>query len=435
MSDKSLARRSEIEVFFDGTNISKSLNKYLLSLTYTDQEDGVDDLQIKLADRDDIWLEKWLNDAITSASLGESAEETSTPIYYKVIAKNGVYVHSRPDTIYYVYGSMVYGTVISAKSVSNGWVNFEYSGKNAYAQLKYMQQCDGTAKNNSFNSKIKGLSIQANIICRNFYSDGKDFLLNCGQFELDNVNCSGPPSTITIKGTALPYEKSIRQTQKNKSWEKYNLSGIAEEIAENADMACMFLCSANPFYQRVEQISISDIAFLKKLCQDAGVSLKVTNNIIVIFDEASYNPEQTRVITRGDGSYTKWQLNTGEANTKYTSCQVSYTDPDTGKVISAIAYSKADNNEKGQCLKIKAKVNSKSEALMLAKQKLKMHNQYEYTVSLTFPLDPSLCNGTSVTLVGWGAWDGKYIIKTSKHTASRSGSTTQITLRRVMEET
>ena len=36
-------------------------------------------------------------------------------------------------------------------------------------------------------------------------------------------------------------------------------------------------------------------------------------------------------------------------------------------------------------------------------------------------------------LDGWGAFDGKYIIKQSKHSVSSAGYTTTVTLRRVLE--
>ena len=53
MSNKDLARRTEAEVFFDGVDISVSLSKYLLSLTYTDnEEDATDDIQIRIEDRE-----------------------------------------------------------------------------------------------------------------------------------------------------------------------------------------------------------------------------------------------------------------------------------------------------------------------------------------------------------------------------------------------
>ena len=46
MSNPEQARRTSIEVFFGGVDITGSLKRYLLSLTYTDnEEDETDDLQ------------------------------------------------------------------------------------------------------------------------------------------------------------------------------------------------------------------------------------------------------------------------------------------------------------------------------------------------------------------------------------------------------
>lgn len=125
MSDINLARRTSIEVFFAGTNITKSMQQYLISLSYTDnEEDETDDLQIKLHDRDKIWLEKWLNDAIQAAAdtptpkSDDDDKESSSP--YKVTAKGGLAVRSRPSDQYYQYGSLPYGTIVDVKSISGG---------------------------------------------------------------------------------------------------------------------------------------------------------------------------------------------------------------------------------------------------------------------------------------------------------------------------
>ena len=72
MSNRNLARRTKAEVSFGGINITKSIQPYLLSISYTDnEEDDTDDLQIKIQDRDDLWLTKWLDD--TSESLSWTA--------------------------------------------------------------------------------------------------------------------------------------------------------------------------------------------------------------------------------------------------------------------------------------------------------------------------------------------------------------------------
>ena len=59
MSDYKNTRRTEVEVTFDGVDITKSIKPYLLSITYTDNEEGeADDLQIKIQDREGDWLDR-----------------------------------------------------------------------------------------------------------------------------------------------------------------------------------------------------------------------------------------------------------------------------------------------------------------------------------------------------------------------------------------
>ena len=62
MSDKTLARRTAVKLYFKGRDISKDLSKYLLSLSYTDkEEDETDDISISLDDREGKWIKDWLN--------------------------------------------------------------------------------------------------------------------------------------------------------------------------------------------------------------------------------------------------------------------------------------------------------------------------------------------------------------------------------------
>ena len=185
MSDKNLARRTRVEITFDGVDITESMLPYFLSVTYTDnQEDEADDLQIKFQDQPGIWLNSWLNQAIDAAA-------------------------------------------------------------------------------------GRGMAIQAVIVRQNWNGGGKDDLLDSGTFELDSVDCSGPPATITVKGTSLPFTSQVRQTPKTKGWEKYNLDGIANEIASTNGMVLMFLSAFNPFYDRIEQFQMSDM-LSESHEQDAG---------------------------------------------------------------------------------------------------------------------------------------------------------------------
>ena len=276
MSNPNQARRVSAQIFFQGVDITGSMRPYLLSATYTDrEEDGTDDLQLKLQDRDDVWLKKWLTDVIDAAasagSLSASAksEAASTAKSYKVTAKSGLNVRSGPSTSYGKYGALVCGAEVQVESIENGWAKVSYNGKTAYVSASYIKESDGgggdASASSSSSASGAGFKISAVFVRENWTGGGKDKVLDCGQFELDSVDASGPPNTITIKATALPYSVQIRQTEKSKAWESYTLSGIANEMASVSGMACMFLATKDPSYSRVEQRKQSDIAFLSKL--------------------------------------------------------------------------------------------------------------------------------------------------------------------------
>ncbi|MBR3965465.1 MAG: hypothetical protein IKJ91_00160 [Clostridia bacterium] len=437
MSRADLARRSDVSVFIANTNITSSIKRHLISFSYTDKEDEADDLQLKLSDRDCLWLEKWFDTVVDAASSSEKENSDQNDndeiTSYTVTAANGIKVYLRPDeTCMPLNGVLISsGDTVKVKSIAKGWANIEYGdGISGYVKSCYLAKTISTSSENG-EPVSKGLDISASIILQNEKSDGKDRILDCGQFELDNLDFDGPPATVNIKCTSLSFRKSIRQTKKNRSWEKYKLSGILAEMAERNGMAYMFLLDTDPFYDRIEQIDISDIAFIEQLAANASGSLKVSANILILYN-ANGTGASIRTIKRRDGTYLKWKLSSGEADTKYHECRVSYTDPSTGKLIEGVAKSgeKVKDGENKQVLNIKAKVKSSAEAKTLAEMKLQRANRFENKASFTFPGDPYLVSGCIVTLEKWGAFDGEYVIYEAKHSISRSGYTTQINLRK-----
>ena len=445
-SNSDLARRAEVQVIFAGTDITTDIRPYLLSVDFTDnEEDETDDLQIKLQDREGIWLQSWLNDAVQAAAqvkpaaAASSSSEQTTSVY-QVTPAIGLNVRAGPGTGYAKLGALTCGTKINVSSISNGWATIQYSGRTAYVCAQYIKYVGASGASSSGSSassseSVSGMKIQAVIVQRNWYGDGKDLLLDCGEFELDSIKAGGPPATITIKGTSLPYASAARQTIKTKSWEAYYLSGIAKEIASNAGMGCMFLAEVNPYYNRKEQYKVSDIAFLSSLCRDAGISLKVTNNVIVLFEQSNYEKKGSVItIKPGDGSYTKYSLSVGKADTEYQSCRVRYTDPATGRCFSGIAYvDDYKESDKNQQLEITAKVSSAAEAKSLAAARLRLHNKYMRSASFTLVGNVDAVAGVNVTLSGWGMFDGKYVIKKAKHSVGSNGHTTTVDLRLALE--
>ena len=353
-------------------------------------------------------------------AIGDEVIATGQPQYTSYGTKPGAKVTNYKGTITHL--NLKDGVPYPIHVSSLGWF-----------AISQVQKVDASG-NSTEPVTSTGLKIQAVIASRNWNGDGADRLLDCGQFELDSVDCSGPPAVIQIRATALPFTSQIRQTKKNRAWEAYKLSGIAKEMATKSGMACMYLASSDPDYARVEQYQASDISFLSRLCHDAGLSLKVANNILILFDQAEYEAASTVLtIKKGDGSYTKYNVKTGEAKVHYASCRVRWTTS-SGKLIEGIAkvedYDADDDSN--QQLEIKAKVSSIAQAKALAAKYLRLHNKYQKTASFTMPGNPLLCSGLTVQMEGWGAWDGKYIISEAKHSLSNS-YTTQIELRRVLE--
>lgn len=438
MSNVNLARRTAVEVAFDGVDISESIQPYLLSLTYTDnEEDEADDLQIKLQDRDGLWLCKWLNDMVQAAAstTGAVSSDAAPVTAYRVTAQSGLNVRTGPGTGYSKLGALAFGATVSVESIQDGWAVIQYSGRTAYVCADYIQPSGGgTNADTQPSLSVSSLKIRAGILRENWNGDGSDKVLDCGQFELDSIDASGPPATVTIKATALPFSSQIRQTKRSQAWESYTLSGIAREMAARNGMAFLYESADDPYFDRVEQVRESDISFLSALCHNAGVSLKATSNILVLFDQAAYEAKApVKTIRRRDGSYTKYKLAVGKADTQYASCRVSYSG--SGKCIEAIAYVedyKADS-DKNQQLEITARVGTIAEAKALAEKQLRLHNKYARTATFTMTGAPDLLAGITVQLTDWGSWDGKYIVKQANHTVGSSGYTTTVTLRRVLE--
>jgi len=441
VSDRDISRRTRVEISFDGTDITSSMLPYLTALTYTDnQEDDADDLQISLQDTDGVWMEKWLPE-IVDAAAANSAAATGSDTKIPETVRTG----SRGDTVKQmqsllvaagfplpvfgvdgIFGSETRGAVIAFQQ-ANGLLVDGICGPQTWAALL------GTAQEAAIATGA-GLAISAVFVRQNWNGDGKDDILETGEFTLDKVDCSGPPSVVKISATSLPFTSRIRQTKKTKGWEAYNLSGIANEMAAANGMTCMYLSAKDPFYHRVEQYMTSDIEFLMQLCHDAGCSLKATNKSIVIFDQADYESKAAvRTITKGDGSYTKYKLTMSTADVQYASCRVFYNDPATGVCISATATDESADSTESQQLELCCRVSSIGEAQALAEKNLRLHNKYARKAQITFPGDPYLVAGLCIQLAGWGGWNGKYIIEQAKHSVGTSGYQTVVTARRVLE--
>lgn len=360
------ARRAYWKIKVKGVDITSLVKKDLISLEIKDnEEDEADDFQLKLADRDGVWLQKWLNETVQKGAKTKGLQ-------------------------------------------FNVWIGI----KDSNGQVKKQKS---------------------------------------GNFLLDSMKHSGPPSVTTIKCLSLDFAGGIRTEARDKSWENYSIKGIAKDIAKKGKLKVLFLAKKNPKKERWEQSEETDIAFLVRICRSHGLAVKITDRKLVIFQRGQYDSQDAIAsFVYGKGKYTKWDCGTTSGDVTYDICTVEYTNPKTGKVIKGVykspewqaeedrvAEANADKEEGAELetaehteLKIRGqKVTSIAKANELAEVSLNLKNTFERTVTLTLPGNPAMLSGLPVTLKKFGYWSGKYMISEVMHSIGSSGYTTKIKLR------
>ncbi len=293
--------------------------------------------------------------------------------------------------------------------------------------------------------------------------------LYCGRFFVDQTRVMGPPRTFEIRAVSIPLNKPIRKKEKTRAWENQSLKVIAQAIAKEASVELRFESEENPIYDRIDQSGESDLKFLSRLAEEAGLSIKVTDDQLVIFDQAYFEKQQpTQTLILGQSAILSWSFDNVQSET-YRSCTVIYRDPKKKSKSSAGSYTLKerlddDGNESSGSLKdklddadakhvnpavfsytyvdesidangqeyiVKKRVKSISEAKRLARVKLRQLNSRRVRGNLTVVGDVMLVAGIVIECQGFGSFDGNFFIEEASHLVTASGYTTALRLRRV----
>ena len=132
MSNANLARHTNVEIAFGGTDITKSIRPYLLSI-----EPGADD-------------------------------STKT---YTVTAKSGLNVRAGAGTKYKKVGMLAFGASVTVQNTENGWANIG----SGYVSMKYLKAGSGSDKKDNKNKDSNpntAMRMQAVILRENWNADG-----------------------------------------------------------------------------------------------------------------------------------------------------------------------------------------------------------------------------------------------------------------------
>lgn len=279
--------------------------------------------------------------------------------------------------------------------------------------------------------------------------------LYCGVFFADMWNFSGAPRVAEIRAISVPLNKPIRRKLKTRAWEKITLKDIAAKIAGEANLKLIYDADEPISYDRQDQDRQSDLTFLSNLCEEAGLSIKVTDEQLVIFDQSIYEKkESVKTLILGTDNIKSWSFESQKGET-YKSCTVSYRDPKKKKKSSAASYNiygekvtkKSSNpavmsytyvdpmaEDSDQEYALKRRATSLEDAKRLAKAKLRKLNSRKVTGSLSIVGDTSMVAGVVITLQGFATTiDGKFLIEQAEHSVGTDGYVTNLQLRKINE--
>jgi len=276
----------------------------------------------------------------------------------------------------------------------------------------------------------RGDKIKLELWRESWQGDNQIETLDLGDFEIDEVTVSYPPSIVKIKGNSVPSNSALRQVDESKSWENVKLSRIAQDIAAAAGVELFFDATEDPEIKRAEQAELSRMAFLRKLCKDNGLALKFFDWLLIIFDEEKYEQQEAVSVLDYDLSVIKNFSATATLTDVYKAAEVNYKDGKTDELYSG----RFDDPTKsdGKTLKINQKVSDKAEAEKLAKKKLREKNKKENTISLTTVGRFDYMAGSVVELKNHGFFSGRYIIEKATHKVG-SGYEVSLELRKCLE--
>lgn len=169
---------------------------------------------------------------------------------------------------------------------------------------------------------------------------------------------------------------------------------------------------------------------MSRLCDQESISLKVTNNRLVLFDDRKYEAmKPIRVITRGESDVKSYSFDRVLIGAAYASSELTYFDSGSNRTIKG---SFQIPGASGPVLKLNERVTSEAEAIRKAKNALREQNKQAQQARFTVVGDYALAQGLTVELSGYGAFDDKYIITTARHTVGDNGYETMIDLRKVL---
>ena len=264
-----------------------------------------------------------------------------------------------------------------------------------------------------------------------------DELLDCGKFTIDEIEMSGPPDIVTMRGLAAGINSPLR-TKNSRAYEGQTLRQIAQTVAEKYGYKIVATDGSasildNIRIERVTQNRETDLAFLKRVGEDYGVVFSVRDTDLIF--TAIYDMEKGQPVIELDRTDLMRYSVKDKATKVYKKARVRHKNVSKNENVTVFWEEKKNDGASSEdTLEIHSRVENMQQAEAKAKAKLHDANRKGQEATFTVPGKPMLVAGNNFTLTGMGALTGKYHIKKSVHNISSGGYTTDVEALRIPGE-
>lgn len=239
-------------------------------------------------------------------------------------------------------------------------------------------------------------------------------VLDCGLFQVDEVELSGPPHQLSLRALATGSRETTR-TRRSRAFESLTLAQVVQRVADEHGFEVVG--EIEPIeLGRCTQLQESDLAFLTRLASAYGHCFSVRGQQLVFHRlELLDAAEQVLVLQRQD--LISYSLK-DQSRTAYRAAVLTYQDPGTGELVQQ-EVAAAGGAARADVLRINVRAESPAQAEARARAALAAAQRRNVEGRLVIPGEPRAVAGVRLGLQGLGALDGVYQVKRSVHGGAR----------------
>lgn len=156
-------------------------------------------------------------------------------------------------------------------------------------------------------------------------------LTRINRYVVDEIECSGPPDTMVIKGKAADVRGSGKTTR-NGAWEGVALSKIISDVAKRNGWEPV--CTDARVVPRVDQLGESDFNFVTRLARLYDCTAKVAGGKLLFMPRqggVTASGKTLGAIALGRADLSRWQFRIGDRSA-HKGVRSKYQDKKTGKL-------------------------------------------------------------------------------------------------------